>query len=257
MALAALFLAVVAWQLRKPLLWQSNWRHYLFLGLFNSALPFVLFAYAALTLPASLLAILNATAPIWGAALMALRSRQALTPKTIAGLLLGLAGVALLVGLDESLLRKGAAWAILAALGAPLCYGIASTYASRAPKIDAFANAHGSMWAATLLLIPLLPLSPVSSVPTPTVLGSVLALGVICSGIAYLLYFKLIEEVGPAPALTVTFLIPMFGIFWGAWILDETVGWHTLAGSLVVISGTALVTGFSPKLLLKRLPSAN
>lgn len=248
--LAALFLALVGWHLGKHLRAREHWRHYLILGFFNSALPFLLFSYAAQTLSASLLSILNATAPIWGAVIVALWTRRPLAGRTLLGLLLGIAGVALLVGFDAVALRPGASWAIAAALAAAFCYGIASTYARSARSVDAFSNAHGSMWAATLLLLPLLPFFPMAGTPDVTVMASVAALGVVCSGIAYLLYFRLIHDLGAPSALTVTFLIPMFGVFWGHLFLDEVVGWYTLAGSLVVIAGTALVTGFSPRQLV-------
>ncbi len=243
--LAALFLALVGWHLRKRLQAAVHWRHYLVLGLFNSALPFLLFSYAAQTLSASLLSILNATAPIWGAVIVALWTRSPLAARTLAGLLLGIVGVALLVGFDSVAWRPGAPLAICAALGAAFCYGIASTYARTARTVDAFSNAHGSMWAATLLLLPVVPFFPMAGTPDVPVFASVVALGVLCSGIAYLLYFRLIQDLGAPSALTVTFLIPMFGVFWGHLFLDEVVGWYTLAGSLVVIVGTALVTGFS------------
>jgi len=246
---AALFLAVVGWFLHKRLRATEHWRHYLILGLFNSALPFLLYGYAAQTLSASLLSIINATAPIWGAILVALASRQGLQAKTLLGLVLGICGVAILVGFDAVVVHPGAELAIVAALGAALCYGIASTYARSAKTVEAFANAHGSMWAATLLMLPVLPFFPVIETPGVGVMASVLALGVICSGVAYLLYFRLIADVGPASALTVTFLIPVFGMLLGGLFLDEVVGWHSLLGALVVLAGTALVTGFSPRKL--------
>lgn len=248
-ALAALFLALVGWRLRKQLRLGEHWRHYLVLGFFNSALPFLLFSHAAQTLSASLLAILNATAPIWGAVIVALWTRTPLAGRTLLGLLLGIVGVALLVGFDAVALRPGASLAIAAALGAAFCYGIASTYARTARSVDAFSNAHGSMWAATLLMLPVVPFFPMTSTPDGSVVAAVVALGIVCSGIAYLLYFRLIHDLGAPSALTVTFLIPMFGVFWGHLFLDEVVGWYTLAGSLVVIVGTALVTGFSPRQL--------
>jgi drug/metabolite transporter (DMT)-like permease len=108
------------------------------------------------------------------------------------------------------------------------------------------------MWAATLLIAPAVPFFPAAQAASPAVIGSVVALGVVCSGVAYLLYFRLIDDIGAAPGLTVTFLIPVFGIIWGYLFLNETIGWHTIAGSIVVIAGTALVTGFS----LERLKSA-
>ena len=250
--LAALFLAGVARFMRSQLAAGTHWKHYLILGLFNSALPFLLFGYAALTLPASLLAILNATAPLWSTLIGTLWLRQPLSLKSLAGLGFGVAGVALLVGLDRAMLQPGAELAAGAALAAAFCYGIASLYAKQARAVEPLANAHGSMWGATLWLLPASFFFPPPAVPGGDILLAVVVLGVVCSGVAYLLYFRLIAEIGAAPALTVTFLIPLFGVLWGWMFLDETVGWHTLAGAAIVIVGTALVTGFSPRLLFAR-----
>jgi drug/metabolite transporter (DMT)-like permease len=244
-SLAALFLRLMRIGRTGPIGMRQHARHFLILGLINSALPFLMFATAARTLSASLMAILNATAPIWGALVGALWSRTLPRPSVIAGLLLGIAGVAILVRFDPSSVREGAHIAILLGLGAALCYGIATTYAHSAPRIDAFANAEGSMWAAMLWVAPAVPFFSHSTPATATLVVSVLALGVLCSGIAYLLYFRLIADLGPAPALTVTFLVPIFGILWGHLFLGEAVGWDTLLGTLIVVAGTALVTGFS------------
>ena len=249
---AALFLAVVGALLRKPLDARRHAVHYLVLGLFNSALPFLLFAFAARTLSASLLSILNATAPIWGAVIGAAWTRTALSAKSLLGLALGVAGVALLVGFDPSTLREGAPLAIALALAASFSYGIATNYAKSAKKVEPFANAHGSMWGATLLIAPAVPFAPPTSMPTATIALAVLALGVLCSGVAYLLYFRLIADIGAASALTVTFLVPVFGVLWGHAILGEPLGWNTLAGAAIVIVGTALVTGFSVNALFRR-----
>lgn len=244
---AALFLAAVGLVLGKKLQLRAHWKHYFILGFFNSALPFLLFAFGARTLSASVLSVLNATAPMWGALVGAAWSRQAISLRTALGLLLGTAGVALLVGFDHVSSKPGAGIAVAAALTAALSYGIASQYARSAKSVEPFANAHGTMWSSAVMVLPALPFFPASGAPTLGVMGAVLALGVLCSGIAYILYFRLIEEVGTTSALTVTFLNPVFGILWGALFLGEVVGWYTIAGSAIVLVGTALVTGFVPR----------
>ena len=248
---AALFLAAVAMVLRRQLPVPGNVRHFLVLGLCNTAFPFLLFAYAAQTLSASLLSILNSTAPMFGAAIGAVLYRQRPSLRVLAGLMCGSAGVALLVFKDTSASVQGAALPVLAGLVAPFCYGLASHYAKRtAASIEPFAAAHGSMWGATVLALPLLPFAPQSGTVTPGVLAAALALGVLCTGVAYLMYFRLVAEIGATSALTVTFLIPVFGVLWGVVFLDEPFGPGTLVGALVVLAGTALVTGFLPRWLL-------
>jgi len=248
-SLAAVFLGVVSMVLGQQLGARRHWKHFLLLGLFNSALPFLLLSRAALTLPASMLSVLNATAPVWGAVIAAVRTRTGLTAKSLAGQALGIIGVAMLVGLDATAELPETADAVLLALGAAFSYGLATNIAKAGSDAGPLANASGSMWAATLLLAPAVPFYPPYSAPNPGDLAAVAALGVICSGVAYLLYFRLIADIGAAPALTVTFLIPVFGILWGWLFLAETIGWHTLAGCGIILLGTALVTGFSPAAL--------
>ncbi|GAB3418125.1 DMT family transporter [Massilia agilis] len=248
--LAALFLMVVGLVLRRraaPLNLRENWKHFLVLGFFNSALPFLLFAFSARTLSASVMSVVNATAPMWGAIIGAVWGRQPIKARTALGLVLGTVGVAVLAGFDKVSAKPGAGIALVATLAAACSYGIATTYARSARSVAPFANAHGSMWAAALLVLPALPFFPQPGQPTLTVAASVVALGVLCSGIAYLLYFRLIEEIGPTSALTVTFLNPVFRILWGSLFLGEVVGWYTVAGAAIVLVGTALVTGFTPR----------
>ena len=253
--LAALFLLVVALILRKPLNLDQHWRHYLILGVFNAALPFLLFGYAALTLTASALSILNATTPIWGAVIGALWARQPLSMRTVLGLSLGVTGVGVIVGFDHWAAQSGAGVAIAAALLATVCYGIATTYARNAIHVDSFSNAHGSMWAATLCIVPALPFAASTTTPGTGIMLAVLALGVVCTGIAFLLYFRLVKDIGATSTLTVTFLIPVFGILWGHLFLNEAVTTSMIAGSLIVIAGTALATEFNPATLWRRKTS--
>ena len=249
---AALFLAAIALALKKPLHWKRHWKHYVVLGFFNSALPFLLFAWAEKTLSASVLAVLNATAPMWGALIGALWQRQMVGARVLLGIALGTAGVALLVGFDHASAREGAGLAIAAALFASFNYGIASTYARAAPAVEPFANAHGSMWTAALMVLPSLLFFPAPGTPTTGIMAAALALGMLCSGVAYLLYYGLIRDVGATSALTVTFLSPLFGILWGALFLHEVVGWYTIAGAAIVILGTVFVTGYRPAVAARR-----
>ncbi|WP_028311240.1 DMT family transporter [Derxia gummosa] len=243
--LGALFLCAVAWRLGRALDWRAHWRHYLFLGLFNTALPFVLIGVAARTLPSSMLAILNATAPTWATLIGAAMAGGGLAPTRLAGLGCGVLGVTLIAGVESLHLPAGAPLAIAASLGAALSYGVSSVYAKSARAVEPVANASGSLWAATAFALLMALSAPLpAALPGPTVLAGVLALGVLCSGLAYLLYFRLVADVGAASALTVTFLVPVFGMLWGVVFLGERIGWHTVAGSGLVLVGTGLVTGF-------------
>lgn len=254
--LAAVFLTGLGLVTRKALQIKGFYKYFLIIGLFNSAVPFLLFAFAAKTLSASMLSILNAQAPLFGVILSAIVSRQLPSLKVVCGLALGVVGVGVLVGLDAAHLNGESLMAIGAAILAALCYAIASVWARHAPRTpDPLSNAHGSMWASVLLIVPAMPFfvpQPEQvALLTPWVGLSVVALGVVSSGVAYILYFKLIDDIGAAPALTVTFLIPVFGTLWGYLFLHEAVGLSTLAGGVLVLWGTALVVGFDPRGLFR------
>ena len=253
----ALFLLGTAALLRRSLQVKGNTRHFLVLGLLNTALPFVLFSYAAQSLTASLLSIINSTAPLWGVVIGIVLTRQAPAARTLAGLAAGSSGVALLVMRDASALAAGSWLPMLAAVLAPFCYGISSHYARlRTAHLEPFAVAHGSMWGAFACSVPALFLVPLPAggdfaAISHGTLWAALALGILCTGLAYLIYFRLIRDIGAASALTVTFLIPLFGILWGALFLGEAITANTLLGAAFVLLGTALVTGFNPLALLR------
>ncbi len=242
--IAAAFLWLVARVLKQPLAMRRQWRHFLSIGVLNSALPFLLFAYAAQSLPASLLAILNATSPLFGAAIGALWLGLPLTGSAALGIGCGLAGVSVLVGQNLALAGNTEWPAVAAGLLAPLSYSLASIYTKARPGVATpFGNAHGSMWMATLVLLPLFLLAPVRHAPDVGDWTAVSLLAIVCTGGAYLLYFRLIDDVGPTRALSVTFLIPVFGVLWGSLFLDEAVGWHTLIGGALILTGIALTAG--------------
>ncbi|UPS12907.1 DMT family transporter [Vibrio alginolyticus] len=249
---AAVALLLIAVYLKKKLTLTAHTKHFFIIGLFNSAVPFLLFAYAAQTLNASTLAILNSTAPIWGALVGFVWYRSPLTAKSVLGMLIGIGGVAVLVGLDTSTIGEEAMLPIAASLMASFSYGIATNYTKNAPQVPAFDNAHGSMWAAVIWVLPLLPFLPMRAEPSHFEWSSVVTLGVVCTGFACLLYFRLVSDIGPASALTVTFLVPVFGILWGYLVLDEPVGSNTIIGTILVLSGTMLVNGFSPTAMLAK-----
>jgi drug/metabolite transporter (DMT)-like permease len=250
--IAALFLLICAGWFRKPLQLRKYWRHYLILGCFNSALPFFLIAFAAKTLTASLLSVLNSSSPIFGAIISAVWLRNRVTRLTAAGLAMGVIGVIILVQGGIATRTDDWGMAVAAALLSTICYGISGTYVKASPKpVEPFSNAHGSMWAATVLIALTLPFCPAAAEPSPGVWAAVAALGVLCTGVAYLIYFRLIQDMGPISALSVTFLIPVFGILWGVLFLDEQIDGGTIIGALVVLVGTALTNGVTPRFFLE------
>jgi drug/metabolite transporter (DMT)-like permease len=250
--LAALVLMLVAWVSKRALNLRQHWRHYLIVGILNSALPWFLFAYAAQTLNASMMSVLNSTAPFWAALLGLLLLGESISRRALAGLLVGVCGVATLVGLDVSALPEGAAIPIAGSLLATLCYAYATVYTRKAEPVPAFANAHGSMWGASLVALPLALAAPVPTQISFLVAFSVAMLGVVCTAIALMMYFRLLDDIGPAPTLSVTFMIPVFGILWGNIFLDELITTGTIVGTALVLTGTMLLTGFSPWQFLKR-----
>jgi len=217
--------------------WRRWWRYYVLIGVLNSAAPFLLYSYAALELSVGLMALINATSPMWGALLSALLVGERLSARRIAGLALGVAGVALISGPQGS-----RAWlAIAAALGAAFCYGLTGAVLRRwARGTSARGMAVGTQVMGGALLLPFLLASP-PSLPGVTVMISLLGLGLVCGSLAYLLYFRLIADIGVAGALTVTYLIPIFGVLCGALFLGEALSASMLVGGVVVIAGTVLV----------------
>jgi drug/metabolite transporter (DMT)-like permease len=227
---------------------QKHWKKIFFMGLFNSAIPFACFAFALLSITTGLSAILNATVPMFGAlvAWVWLKDKPALSRMT--GIVIGFTGIALLAW-DKATFKpdaSGAApgWAVLACLLACLCYGIAASFTKKyMAGINPMVTAAGSQIGATLgLCVPAIWLWPART-PSATAWLALLVLGVACTGIAYILYFRLIEKAGPQRTLTVTFLIPVFAVFYGAVFLRESITPWMLLCALVIVCGTALATG--------------
>ena len=237
LAFAALF--VLALGRRAVPSFLAHWRSYAVIGIVNSALPFALFSFAEEYIGASTAAVLNATSPFFGAVVAALWLKDALTLPKLAGMGLGLAGVVVLVGWQAEPLTGTTLVASLACLAAAFCYGLASVYAKRNMRdVPSAAMALYSQLTAAIVLAPALMFVPLPSSPTPLVVGNVVALALGSTALAYLLYFRLIATIGPARALTVTFLIPLFGVLWGYLFLGEPLAVNTLAGCALILGGT-------------------
>ncbi len=219
-----------------------HWRQYLVIGLTNSTLPFMLFAFAALHLPASYSVILNSTTPLFTALLAIPLLGERLTSAKIAGLAGGAAGVALVSRAGPVVPDLWFGAAVAACLGAAICYAASSIYmkkhASHAPPL---AIAGWGQVFAGLALVPLVPFAPPTGAITPVIVANMLGLALICSSIAYALYFRLIADIGPTRALTVAFLMPAFGMVWGALFLDEAITLPMIAGCALIIGGTGAV----------------
>lgn len=242
----------IASMMLLPILWFSghgralreNAARILFIGLINSALPFVMFSYAVMHISTGLSSILNATSPLFGALIAWLWLKDRLTVSRVLGLVIGFAGVALLAVDKASFKPGGTGWAVLACLVATLCYGYSASYTKRhLSGVHPLAIASGSQFGATLgLALPTIWWWPQHN-PGWTPWLSLLVLGMLCSGVAYIIYFRLIAQLGPARAITVTFLVPVFAVLFGTTLLDETLTTWMLGCGAVVVLGTALSTG--------------
>ncbi|MCP5270790.1 MAG: DMT family transporter [Burkholderiaceae bacterium] len=250
---AAVLLPLLAWQGQLGAL-RRHAGPIAIVGLLNSALPFVLFTLAALAINAGLSAIFNATTPLWTALVAWAWLHDRPTPARAVGLALGFAGV-LALAAGKASLQLGEhgispALAIAACIGAATCYGVAANFAKRhLTGVPPMALAAGSQLSAALIVAgPAWWWWPTTS-PSASAWTAAVLLAVVCSGVAYVLYFRLIAHVGPAGASSVTFLIPLFAVAWGWVVLGEQPTAGMAAGGAVILLGTAIATG------LLRLPA--
>jgi drug/metabolite transporter (DMT)-like permease len=250
---SALLLPLMLWN-DLGHVFRRHWRAICVVGVLNSALPFMLFSFALLSITTGLSAILNATVPLFGALVAWLWLKDRPTGSRVLGLVIGFAGVAMLAW-DKASFKPDAsgvapAWAVLACLLATACYALAASATKRyltglPPLVTATGSQLGSMLALALPAFWFWP----EDLPGGQAWLAVGVVGVLCTGIAYILYFRLIEQAGPARALAVTFVVPVFAILYGALFLGEQVTPWMLVCGLVIVCGTALSTG------LLKLPS--
>ena len=227
---------------------RQHWKPVMICGLINSAIPFALFSFALLSISTGLSSILNATVPLFGALVAWLWLGDKPGTSRTVGLVIGFIGVALLASGKASFKpdASGAvtAWGILACLLATISYAVAASFTRRyLSGLNSLMVATGSQIGAALgLALPTLLTGPVQA-PSRKAWGALLALGILCTAVAYVLFFRLIEQLGPARAITVTFTIPVFAVFYGVTLLGETVTTWMLFCGVIVLCGTALATG--------------
>lgn len=219
---------------------RQHWFGLLIVGLFNSAIPFVLFAYSTLHITGGMAAILNSTATIWTAVVAWIWLKRTPNTSTVLGLIVGVFGVSVLVA--DSLGGAGLNGILAAALAAVL-YGIAANYSTeKLAEVSSLTIATFSLVAASLVLVPLsllfLPSGEISSLAW----SAVIAMGVLSTALANIIYFFLLAEIGATKTVTVTFMIPVFGTFWGAVFIDEVVTGVMLLGGAIILLAVALVT---------------
>lgn len=254
--LGAVGLLVILAVLKTRHDFQGKLKATMILGVINSGIPFLMYSMAALLLPAGYSAILNATTPLMGVLIGSMFFNDSLTPKKAAGVFVGLLGITLLTTTGAVTFTSTLAMGALACLVATSCYGAAGFLTRQwiADKggLDAKLVAFGSQIGATLFLAPFFGISATVN-PPPTWGGSTVwlalaALGFICTACAYILYFRLIADIGPVRSLTVTFLIPPFGVLWGVLFLNEHLSaGHFYGGGLICLAVWFVLSKSKPK----------
>jgi len=222
----------------------KHWRTIAIVSLINMCLPFCLLAFASLSIGAGLISILNATVPFFAALFGFLYFAQRLSRSAIIGLLIGFLGVLTLVLSDDlSVAMSGNLLAFLAAMLAASLYRLSTHIINqRLMGVSGLAITVGSLFFSTIFLIPLSITQIPEEMPTGNIWLSVIVLGVFCTGLAYILFYRLIMKIGVHQAVTVTYLVPVFSIFYGMMFLGETLTVAMILGCLMVLLGVAVTT---------------
>ncbi len=228
---------------------RQHYKPIFLVGMLNSGIPFALYCFALQSISTGLSSILNASVPMFGALVAWLWLRDRPNTTRIVGLLVGFSGVALLAwgqtsGHQVASSGSAPAWAVAACLGACVCYAVAASFTRLyLQQVPSLAIATGSQIGAALgLLIPAVWLWP-DQAPSQNAWLALVAVGVVCTGVAYILFYRLIVNAGPSRTLAVTYLIPVFAVVYGLIFLNETFSLTMLASAAVIVSGTALLTG--------------
>lgn len=224
--------------------WRTNLKTFALVGLLAGAIPFSCFSFAALHLPAAHSAVLNATAPLFGAVFSTLWLAERLSLGKITGLLLGIAGVAILVGAGTLTMNAATLLAVAACLTAAACYALSSIIVKRkghAGGMHPTAMAACPLALSGLMMAPTIPFALPPTMPSVPAIASIAALALLSSGFAQAMFIPLIMKIGPTRAMCSSFLIPLFSMLWGVIFLREAVGWSTLIGGAIVLMAMAMV----------------
>jgi len=216
------------------------------LGALNNVIPFSLITWGQTHIDSSLASILNATTPVFSVILAHFLTKdEPLTKNRLAGVLLGWAGVAVLMGID-SLSGIGMKTAGQAAvLGAALLYSLAAIFGRRFRDIDPVVVATGMLTGSATIMIPLAFIveQPLSLHPTAVTFAALFGLAAVSTSLAYIIYFYVLSKAGATNILLVTFLIPVSAIFLGMMVLGETPGWNAFAGMALIFAGLIFIDG--------------
>ena len=240
-AIGAIFLTSILALQGKLSSLRGRTKQFLILGALNSAIPFSLFAFAVKHQTAGLSSVLNSTAPLFGAIVAFVWLGERLRVMQVVGLILGFCGVVILAMSKNTL--DGKLIAIAAGLLAAMLYGVAAHYTKRSFQgCPPLAVSSGGLIGATVFLLPAMPWSLSEQVPSLKAWACALALGIVCTGVAYILYFRMIELYGASRTMVVAYLIPIFGVLWGFLFLEESINTSMLVGGSIVLAGTVLVS---------------
>ena len=236
----------------------ANWRMIFLISLTNMAVPFCFFAFAALYVSAGLLSIMNATVPFFTALIAFLVFGQRLSVLSILGMAFGFAGVIVLVFDPQAIeMGAGSALAVPAVLFACFLYGIAlNLVAHKLAGVSGLAITAGSLLFSSVLLLPFSLQALPETMPSAPVWAAVAALGIGCTGLAYLMFYRLIARIGSQQTIMTTYLIPLFSILWGNLFLAESITLFAVLGCMLVLLGVGMTTGRLPG-LSKLIPHTN